>query len=80
MKQAEYGVRGWVWQGRVAFPRAGGQGHGEPEEAAGVFCSKDSGAGEGAREAREETGVRGMCQNSASATEREGAPEPRTGA
>lgn len=65
MKQAENGIRRWVWQGGVTFPSAGGQGHGAPEEVAGVVCSKDSGTGEGAREVKEETGVRGMCQNNA---------------
>lgn len=52
MKQAEYGIRRWVWQGRVTFPRAGGQGHGEPEEATGVVCSKDAGQGRGQEKPR----------------------------
>lgn len=50
------------------------------QEATGGICGKDSGTGEGAREAKEGTGVRGRCQNNALATERDGASNPQTGA
>lgn len=50
------------------------------QETTGGVCGKDSRTGEGAREAKEGTGVRGRCQNNALATERYGASDPQTGA